>query len=66
MSTVPNKGQILTAMTVYWQEFVFQEIPTHIVASGKKMYDYLPRDRAYPDDLHLRAIVVQRVEMMPF
>ena len=65
-STVPQKGQFLTAMTVYWSQFVFPDIPTHIVAYGKKIYDYLPRDQAYPDDLHLRAIVVQRVEMMPF
>ena len=66
VSMVPGKGQVLTAMTVYWSKYVFPDIPTHIVAYGKKIYEYLPRDQTYPDDLHLRAIVVQRVDMMPF
>jgi phosphoribosylaminoimidazole-succinocarboxamide synthase len=66
LSTVPQKGQFLTAMPVYWSRFVFPNIRTHIVAYGKEIYEYLPRHQSYPDDLHLRSIVVQRVEMMPF
>lgn len=65
-SDVPGKGAILTAMTVFWQTNVFQDIPTHIVAFGKGINQYRPKDRSYPDDLHLRAIVVRRLQMVPF
>lgn len=66
LSLVPEKGQILTAMTVFWSLYIFPDIRTHIVTFGKRIYEYLPRNQSYPDDLHLRAIVVRRVEVMPF
>ncbi len=65
-NAVPGKGEILTAMTVFWQHCVFRNIPTHIVVFGRDIYEYLPKDRVYPDNLHLRSIVVRKLEMIPF
>lgn len=66
LSTVPRKGQILTALSVFWANEVLGDISTHIIAHGKRIYDYLPHDRQYPDDLHLRSIVVELLEMAPY
>ncbi len=63
-SIVPLKGQILTATTVFWS--VKLPTPTHVVAFGRAIYDYLPKDRTYPVDLHLRALVVRKLEMVPY
>ncbi|MCF7815942.1 MAG: hypothetical protein K9M10_03155 [Candidatus Pacebacteria bacterium] len=65
-SPIPQKGQILTAMPVFWATRVFPDMPTHIVAFGKEIYDFLPNDLKYPEDLHLRALVVLKLYMAPF
>ncbi len=68
-SPIPFKGEVLTALTVYWLATVFPlaGINNHLVASGKKeIYDYLEGDlSAYPPDLHLKAIVVRKFEVVP-
>lgn len=65
-SPVPKKGEFLTAMTVFWLREVFEGIPTHMVASGRKVFDHLQKDWSCPVDLHLRAIAVRRLEMVPY
>jgi phosphoribosylaminoimidazole-succinocarboxamide synthase len=65
-SLVPAKGQILTALTVFWGEEVLLGITSHLLAFGQRIYDYLPADRTYPDDLHLRGIIVDRLTMIPY
>lgn len=41
-------------------------ISHHLIAYGKKIYDYLPGKPAdYPSDLHLCAIVVVKLKMIP-
>lgn len=67
-SLVPLKGQILTALTVFWTEVLCEDdIPHHILASGQDIYDFLPMtDQPYPEDLHLRAVAVRKLDMLPF
>lgn len=65
-SLVPDNGQILTALSVFWATEVFPDIPTHIIAHGRKIYGYLPPGRAYPTDLHLRALIAYQLRMDPF
>lgn len=67
-SLVPLKGQVLTALTVFWANALCDdEVPSHIIATGRDIYDFLPKkDDAYPDDLHLRATVVKKLDMLPF
>ncbi len=63
-SIISFKGHVLTALTVFWLVLMLRDIPHHLVAHGKKIYDYLPKQE-YPPDLHLRAIVVRRLVIDP-
>jgi phosphoribosylaminoimidazole-succinocarboxamide synthase len=66
LSTIPGKGGVLTALTVFWFTEVLDELPNHLVAYGNRIYDYLPGNRSdYPDDLRLRAIVVRKLSIIP-
>lgn len=67
-SEVPFKDQVLTALTVFWATNTLSpnQIRHHVVAHGRKIYDFLPGSPSdYPDDLHYRAIVVQKLTMVP-
>jgi phosphoribosylaminoimidazole-succinocarboxamide synthase len=63
-SVIPKKGFALTAITVAWMQFGLQGIKTHLVASRKNIYDFLP-EQSYPEDLEHRAIVVKKLTMIP-
>jgi phosphoribosylaminoimidazole-succinocarboxamide synthase len=65
VSLIPGKGQILTAMSVFWALGPLHRIPTHILAYGRDIYNNLPEGE-YPTDLHLRALVVRKLYMAPF
>lgn len=64
-SLIEGKGYALTALTVFFMTQVLTDVSTHLVAYGKKIYDYLPKDRIYPGDLHFRAVVVRKLNMIP-
>jgi len=62
-STVSEKGYILTALTIFWMnKLMRQGINTHLVASGQKIFDYVPN---LPKNLINRAIVVKKLKMIP-
>lgn len=64
-SFIPNKGYALTALSIHFVLNVLpNSIPHHIAAFGRKIYDYLPKDRSYPADLHLRAIIIKKVTVI--
>jgi len=67
-STVPGKGEILTALTVFWMEEVLPplNIKTHLFAHGKDIFNYIPESADYPDDLENRALVIKRLDMLPY
>lgn len=58
VSLVPQKGELLTALSVFWAITVLQDIPNHLVAWGKQIYEYLPKGE-YSNKLHHRAVIVQ-------
>ena len=65
-SAISHKGEALTALTVFWMAEQFVAINTHLIAWGRNIYNYLPAVAGdYPADLHLRAIVVEKLEMFP-
>lgn len=65
-SDISKKGEVLTALTVFWLEKVLHEYPHHLVAFGRNIFDYLPGDWwQYPKNLSLRAIVVRRLSIIP-
>ncbi len=66
-SLVPGKGMVLNALSIFWAENVLKDIPNHLVVYGMKIYDYLPGERGdYPEDLHLRAVIVKKLDMIPY
>lgn len=54
-STIPDKGRILTAMSVFFFDFV--EAPNHLAGP--------PDDPRIPDEVLGRALVVRQLEMLP-
>jgi phosphoribosylaminoimidazole-succinocarboxamide synthase len=56
---IPDKGRVLTAMSVFWFEMLSEmlpSLPNHLVA-----YD----DPRIPADVRGRALLVRRLEMLP-
>lgn len=41
-TTIPQKGAVLTAMTIHWLAKVFQDVPNHLLAYGNDIVAYLP------------------------
>lgn len=64
-SLIPKKGEVLTALTIFWTLTALVGMPTHLVAYGRRIYDFLPSDLPYPPDLHLRAVVVKQKQVVP-
>lgn len=67
-SEIPKKGEVLTALTIFWLVKVLggAGIHHHLVAHGKEIFSHLPgRREDYPSDLHHRAIVVDRLSVIP-
>ena len=53
---IPDKGRVLTAMSVFWFELLADLVPCHVVAVD---------DPAIPAEVRGRALLVRRLEMLP-
>ena len=53
---IPDKGRVLTAMSVFWFELLAELVPGHVVAVD---------DERIPDSVRGRALLVRRLEMLP-
>jgi phosphoribosylaminoimidazole-succinocarboxamide synthase len=53
---IPDKGRVLTAMSVFWFELLADLVPSHVVASD---------DPRIPAEVRGRALLVRRLEMLP-
>ena len=63
---VEGKGQVLTALTVYWLTGVLKDIvPNHLVAYGAGIDTYLPTELCALPELESRALVVRKLAMIP-
>ncbi len=67
LSLIPDKGQILLALTLFWEQKLKHQfgVHTHTRAFGREIYDYLPKGE-YPSDFHLHAIIADNAEMLPW
>lgn len=61
---VPYKGEVLTAMTIFWLTTVFRDIKHHLLAYGSAIDWYLPKELAENPELHRRALVVKKKSML--
>ncbi len=65
-ATVPLKGVILTAMSVFWfKKMEEYGIKTHLVAYGAEIDEHLPEHLRGNADLQSRALVVKNLQMVP-
>lgn len=62
---VPYKGEVLTAMTVFWLTEVLQLVSNHLVACGRSIDQYLPTALWNSCALRKRALVIKKLEMLP-
>jgi phosphoribosylaminoimidazole-succinocarboxamide synthase len=53
---IPDKGRVLTAMSVFWFELLADLVPHHLVAWA---------DERIPDEVRGRALLVRRLAMLP-
>src|SRR5215212_210245 len=53
---IPDKGRVLTALSVWWFERLADLVPHHLVSGD---------DPAIPDEWRGRAMLARRLEMLP-
>lgn len=62
--TVPLKGEILTAMTIFWLTDILHDYPHHLIAYGTKMNAFLPKSLQSNPFLQRSGIIVKKLEML--
>jgi phosphoribosylaminoimidazole-succinocarboxamide synthase len=56
---IPGKGELIAAQTLFMlREVLGPDTPTHVVAAGKEIYDYVERE--HDDPFHYRSFVVRK------
>ena len=61
-SGIPDKGRVLTQMTLFWLEFLKDVTPNHLISANVDQY---PAElHAYRDQLEGRSMLVKRARMV--
>src|SRR5687767_5840185 len=58
---IPDKGRVLTQLSLFWFDLLKDEVPNHIDRSGKPV----PVLERYARDLEGRSMVVAKTEPLP-
>ncbi len=60
---IPNKGRVLTQMSLFWFDFLKNVVPNHLISANVDAY---PSDlHPYRDQLEGRSMLVRRCRMEP-
>jgi phosphoribosylaminoimidazole-succinocarboxamide synthase len=59
---IPDKGKVLTALTIFWLDLLLDVIPNHFVSAN--VADYPPEFHPYRDQLEGRSMLVHRAKMI--
>jgi len=59
---IPDKGRVLTAMTLFWLERLRDIVPNHLVSAN--VADYPSEFQPYRDQLEGRSMLVDRAKMI--
>ncbi len=62
-SGIPDKGRILTQISLFWFDFLKDLVPNHVVTAD--VAEFPAALRPYADQLEGRSMVVRRAEMFP-
>ena len=60
---IPNKGRVLTQISLFWFDFLKDIVPNHFVTADVNRYP--AAIRKYADELRGRSMMVMRAEMFP-
>jgi phosphoribosylaminoimidazole-succinocarboxamide synthase len=63
-NAIPEKGRVLTALTLFWFDLIGDVIPNHLITADVTRYP-APL-RKYAGDLQGRSMLVRRAEVIPF
>ncbi len=62
-STIPDKGKVLTQLSLFWFDHLKGMVPNHLVTADVKKF---PADlQPFADDLRGRSMIVRRARMLP-
>src|SRR3974390_2031324 len=60
---IPNKGRVLTQISLFWFEFLKDIVPNHLITADFNKY---PAElKKYEEQLRGRSMIVMRAEMFP-
>ena len=62
---VPDKGRVLTQMTLFWLDLLAGVVPNHLVSAADADVAELPPEVGDPDWLSGRTMIVHKAEMFP-
>jgi phosphoribosylaminoimidazole-succinocarboxamide synthase len=60
---IPDKGRILTQLSLFWFEFLKEYVPNHLITPN--IADFPTHLQLYSDQLEGRSMIVRRAEMFP-
>lgn len=60
---IPDKGRLLTAMSLFWFEQLKDIVPNHLISVD--LADFPDAFRAHPDQFEGRSMLVRKCEMFP-
>jgi phosphoribosylaminoimidazole-succinocarboxamide synthase len=60
---IPDKGKILTSISLFWFDQIKSIVPNHVVTAN--VSEYPPLCRKYRHDLEGRSMLVERAEPLP-
>ncbi|MFZ1058951.1 MAG: phosphoribosylaminoimidazolesuccinocarboxamide synthase [Candidatus Rokuibacteriota bacterium] len=63
-NAIPEKGRVLTALTLFWLDLTRDIVPNHLIAADVARYP-APL-RRYAAELEGRSMLVRRAEVVPF
>ncbi|KAJ1677644.1 Bifunctional purine biosynthetic protein ade1, partial [Spiromyces aspiralis] len=62
-TSIPNKGRILTQMSIFWFKYLEDIVPNHIITAD---INEMPENvRQYRDQLEGRCLLVKKLKMLP-
>jgi len=62
---IPNKGRVLTAMTVFWSREMSDVVPGTLLADDPREIEGALGDARFPPEWAGRAVLVRRADMLP-
>ena len=62
-STIPDKGKVLTQLSLFWFDYLKNVVPNHLVTAN--VHDFPADLQPFAEELRGRSTIVQRARMLP-